>query len=612
MKGNRNILILGFLTALFILAALISESIYFSDFEYRFRTRKFNRVLNEKEKIMEECLKSMKPVLAMEDHHGSINENDLFSKAELNRITILEYIDNKLVYWSDNEFDVPTFINDSIFSGNLVFFQNGWFLPKTIKAGNERIVGLLRIRTEYSFENDIIKSGFEKDFKIPGSVGFSTDKSGSDFQVYNLNNDFLFSLAFPEIKVKTSFIFIPLLLWILSFIAVIIFILELAKLFVAKGKSMLAVVIALFSFFLIYVAFLITGKPHVLFQTELFSPYLFSYNYILPTLGHLLLLSILAAAFSNVFYNHFPLKALKSHNRGNDFLVIIALLIPGALLIILYNLIFNQLVSTSNINFETYRVVEISIFSVAGFTSAILLVLVPVLYLMKIFQAARNIRSGTILFSIIGSLFVIPAAYHNTPGTLIPLSLFYFIVTVSVWRFVQIKIGLFNMAVAFSFIYGIYSLYFITILSEEKTTDNLKIKAVSLSAENDPDAEHLLLDMWPVISKDTILKSMMQSDYFEDDVDKIERYLQENYFEGYWNNFNFNIIICRNDESLNVGPGNEIFENCHSFFDERIKMETNLPVHVADDPLTAVARGAGKIIENLNEYSKVLIRNRRY
>ncbi|MCW8813515.1 MAG: rod shape-determining protein, partial [Chlorobium sp.] len=46
--------------------------------------------------------------------------------------------------------------------------------------------------------------------------------------------------------------------------------------------------------------------------------------------------------------------------------------------------------------------------------------------------------------------------------------------------------------------------------------------------------------------------------------------------------------------------------------DERLRMETNLPVHIADDPLTAVARGAGKVIENLNEYSKVLIRNRRY
>ncbi|HMN48769.1 MAG TPA: rod shape-determining protein [Ignavibacteriaceae bacterium] len=46
--------------------------------------------------------------------------------------------------------------------------------------------------------------------------------------------------------------------------------------------------------------------------------------------------------------------------------------------------------------------------------------------------------------------------------------------------------------------------------------------------------------------------------------------------------------------------------------DERIRMETSLPVHVAEDPLTAVVRGAGKVIDNLNHYSKVLIRNRRY
>ena len=46
--------------------------------------------------------------------------------------------------------------------------------------------------------------------------------------------------------------------------------------------------------------------------------------------------------------------------------------------------------------------------------------------------------------------------------------------------------------------------------------------------------------------------------------------------------------------------------------DERIRMETNLPVHVAEDPLTAVVRGAGKVIDNLNRFSKVLIRNRRY
>jgi rod shape-determining protein MreB len=46
--------------------------------------------------------------------------------------------------------------------------------------------------------------------------------------------------------------------------------------------------------------------------------------------------------------------------------------------------------------------------------------------------------------------------------------------------------------------------------------------------------------------------------------------------------------------------------------DERIRMETKLPVHVADDPLTAVVRGTGRSIENINKYSKVFIRKRTY
>jgi rod shape-determining protein MreB len=46
--------------------------------------------------------------------------------------------------------------------------------------------------------------------------------------------------------------------------------------------------------------------------------------------------------------------------------------------------------------------------------------------------------------------------------------------------------------------------------------------------------------------------------------------------------------------------------------DDRIRIETNLPVHVAEDPLTAVVRGTGKVIDDFNEFSNVLIRNRRY
>jgi rod shape-determining protein MreB and related proteins len=46
--------------------------------------------------------------------------------------------------------------------------------------------------------------------------------------------------------------------------------------------------------------------------------------------------------------------------------------------------------------------------------------------------------------------------------------------------------------------------------------------------------------------------------------------------------------------------------------DARIRLETNLPVHVAEDPLTAVARGAGAIMENLHKYSKVILKGKKY
>ena len=46
--------------------------------------------------------------------------------------------------------------------------------------------------------------------------------------------------------------------------------------------------------------------------------------------------------------------------------------------------------------------------------------------------------------------------------------------------------------------------------------------------------------------------------------------------------------------------------------DERLRLETQLPVHVSEDPLTAVVRGTGRILENINKYSKVLIKSKRY
>jgi rod shape-determining protein MreB len=45
--------------------------------------------------------------------------------------------------------------------------------------------------------------------------------------------------------------------------------------------------------------------------------------------------------------------------------------------------------------------------------------------------------------------------------------------------------------------------------------------------------------------------------------------------------------------------------------DKRLREETNLPVIAAEDPLTCVVRGTGKVLENMQLFSKVLMRSRR-
>ncbi len=489
----------------------------------------------------------------------------------------MEYVGKKLVYWSDNRFDVPVFPDDSLFAKPLIFIQNGWFLPKTVQTGNETIVGLLRIYTDYGFENDLIINGFEKNFRLPANTRLSTGKEQSEFHIHNDEGRFLFALLFDENRVNTSFILFPMFLWIASFILFLFLIMSFVRSFIRKGHNILAVCICFLIFLLFYSLILITGKPEVFYRTELFSIYRFTLNEIIPSLGHLLIISILISVFSYVFYKYLPLNRSSEEKSGTDNILLILLLIPAALLFLGYHAIFSRLIFTSNINFETFKVLDLNELSIAGFGSILLLFMVPVFYLQKIFRFLGRLETRSVILASLISVIVFIAAYYSKPGMLIPLSLFYFAIVVCIWISEKRNAGLFNKTVTFSLVLGLYSLYLITTLSEQKTNENLRIQAVTYSTDNDPEAEHLLIDMWPEMSDDTLLSEMMKVEYFgRDDVEVISDYLHETYFYGYLANFNFNIVLCRSDESLRIGRTDVVYKNCFDFFMERIRQNGHL------------------------------------
>jgi signal transduction histidine kinase len=569
-KHSRVSLIV--LAIILAIAAIAAESLYFSDFEYNLMTRRFNRILREKEKIMKECLDRLQYELAREQLNESISKENIFSIAKRNGITILEYFDKTLVHWSDNNFDVPAVPDDSLFLKPLIFMQNGWFLPEGRQTGNQEFIGLLRIRTDYSYENDIVRSGFNKDFRIPDEVKLSRNQSDSGFNVYNSQGNFLFSLAFPETKANTLFIIIPLILWISVLGFIILLSLNLAVCIDKSGKALTALAILTGIFIIIYLFILFLKGPAVFMRTQLFSPFIFYLNKIVPSLGHLLLLGIFTALISYRFYNSTLLTEDGYKIKLSKQIFLIFILVASAVILCLFHNVFTQLVLNSNINFETYKVLKLSFLSVIGFVSMILMVLVPVFMLLKVVRSVHDISLKQTLLLVFPSFIIIIVFFHRDLITLTVIALFWLLLILIAFIAHRRHIGLFNSTIFFSILFGLYSLYVITVNSESKINENIKVQALSFSTENDPLAEHLILDMWPVLKNDTTLYRMMTEEDFnmsQNNVDRITSYLTETYFTGYWGSFNINIVLCRKDQQLRVGTSDEDFEDCFDFFNGR-------------------------------------------
>ncbi len=573
MGGKKIRVLIVAVTILLVLLSIAAESAYFSGFEYRYRTRRFNKILHKKEKIIEECLKGIRLALESSTNEPAPTrgEEKLFKIAAKNGITILEYVNDRLVYWSDNEFNVPGIINTGFYDNSLISIQNGWFLAKTERSGNELFVGLHRLYYNYGFENDIINNGFADDYRLPENSKPGRDPSDSGYHIYTSEGSYLFSIIYPETGNITKFIIIPALMWSAVLLLLIIITNELVRELVGRGYKNRAVLACLLVFAVIYTAILVSGKPASLLKTELFSHYRFTMNSIIPSPGHLLVLSLLLSVWSYVFYRYsgFPGDFCRL-NRGR-YLCLTIMLIPGSILFLVYHVILNHLVFNSTINFEPYKVLNLDLFSLAGFFSLLLLVIVPYLYVLKVLRNSNITSMRNIAPAVLTSSLIFPVFLYNEPLMLAGLFMFYLLSVLFLWLVSHRKEISFYMTVLYSLISGLYFLLVISFLSERKTTEIIKIQAVTHSTENDPEAEHLLLDMWPVISGDTILAELMKVDYFDrSDFDSIYRYLSDSYFRGYWGNFNFNIILCGKNDSLRIGDRTGRYEECFGFFEDRM------------------------------------------
>lgn len=568
---RRKILITASMLLVFIAMALFAGYLYNSPFEHKFRTKRFNRILERKEYLTGKCLLDLKERL---EKGGSIDQESgsrIFKVINREGITILEYLDRKLAYWSDNSFEVPVVYSDTLFSKQFIFIHNGWFLTHRIRSGRETWIALLRVRSEYGFENKLVSNGFPEAFRLPPGTGLAPPGS-TPYDISTSDGLKLFSLVFPAERKISFFTLFPLLLWTAAFLLLIYLAVLCAEALADRGRHLHSFLFILASLSLIYILITLKGPPGALRNTGLFTGYQFSLPVVIPSLGHLIVLSVLVCSLSLFFFRNIPVNVLPEGGRRISVARFVFLLAPGALFFAVYHYLFIKIVFDSNIVFEPYRLLEVSWYTVAGYTAIYLLAAAPVLYLVKVF---RNVAAVTTVTSFaislgVSLLIILPLMVFGI-SPFLP-ALFFSLFCITLFAAYRKKASGFNIAIFLSLIFSIYALYFVISLSDEKSVARKKVLAVTYSSEHDPEAEHLLINLWPAISADSTLAGMVSKDLTTQwEIDSITYYLHNRYFNGYWGNFSLSVVSCRDDSPLWISSEEKMVDNCFGFFRERIE-----------------------------------------
>jgi two-component system nitrogen regulation sensor histidine kinase NtrY len=553
----------------------LSDRISFYSFRQFTLSKRFQEDLYSKEFKLDDLLDNWENKIDSfkeEDYFAALLEESLktFSKEGL---MLLVYRNDSLKFWSDNSLPVGLYYDESLFKDPAVFLGNGWFLKKEKTFGETRLVGLLLIKTAYSYENKFLKNEFNKDFWLPSATRIFRG-TNTKFPVYNSIGDYLFSLDFKNIpKYSTTQLYISLFSYIAG---IILFLISLRFVLISIGsqvrKNQFFPLFAIILILLNLVLIRLKVPPH-LGSLALFSPFQFAVSEWFSSLSDMLITSFILFFLAYNFYMEFNIGMNIPENR--KFARYVLSFVGILLLAVYFNAIvsvIHNLVMHSSITFETYKVLNISIYTFIGlliiafffatfalFTDKFILMVRPV-------NSLRELLIVTLLFGLFCGLVSLNTPAPFDPVTyIVATSIFLILLVIRYRNKFQYTYSTFVLLV---FIFTIITVYQLMVFSSAKNKATMQVMAVDLAAEHDPIAELLLGEMEDKIASDTTLRIMVTGTDLDEEL--VFDYLTRKYFNGFWENYDLQFTICDPLDNVYVEPPVDSLFHCYGFFDNMI------------------------------------------
>ncbi|MBN1926197.1 MAG: HAMP domain-containing histidine kinase [Prolixibacteraceae bacterium] len=559
------------LLAVFLGLSVIAEKILFSENYKLGMLDNFNEQVIKKQEKANDIISKISNNINPSDSTGynhffeTLWQGSLFKDEGIGIVVTHE---DSIIYWSDQSIAFPE-LRYNLKAG-LLKLPNGWYLH-SVSQGNDLLVhSLVLIKFEYPIDNDFLNNRFAKGFNLPVDYKIQEEISDDAHPVFDSDNEFLFAVKPGTINCVYPMLFFPVLLYLLALLMFLWLLYRISAHFLHRFPllKLVALFVVLSGLYLLVNYFKI---PFCIYQLSLFSPKWFAFTSFWPSLGNFLLFSLLIFYWAILFYRTFDLSyKIKSGSVYNTISLLTGFFLLGVFFIYIRFLFFT-LVMNSGISFAVYRIEELNVYSFYGFLALGFLLLAFLLTALKFIQVFRKHISIGRFFLLLSIVFIALTVicYFIDVEKDIRLNMFYYFISATcilVNRKGVLSHRL-TLTVIVVFLFTLFSISLLFRFVEHHENEVQETMAINLSAEHDPTAELFLHDIDKGIKIDTLLENIMLPPF-----ENIDEYLRKNHFDGYFREYDFQVTICYETDSLLIQPGN-ITRPCFPFFEEMIENE---------------------------------------
>ncbi|MBN2523548.1 MAG: GHKL domain-containing protein [Bacteroidales bacterium] len=496
---------------------------------------------------------------------------EIIQKLDHEDIILFRYINNQLVYWSSNA--IPVFENypDTLFNLRMIKIFNSYY--HVISSDNDSVknVGLIRIKNRYPYENDFLPTGFNPDFRLPRDTKISFQPENG-YDIHDMEGNYLFGIILPDRMndktprsgIATVFLFLGLIL--LGYYLYIVL-----KNLADKKKRLTTIPIVIF--FISILRIIQLGLKLNIDSFALFDPFIYADSLFVPSLGDLLLNSLLILFYAILICRVIGVNNIQGNiSKGRQTFYFVFYNLLALIFFIHAHYFFHSLIFNSNMSFQPNAIDRLSIYSLISFLInginfyALGIVLIWVIkHTILLKSVFRNLQ----VFFITSALIFIVLFVTGYPIDFISIVSYLLFFLLFLWfSYKNYNLSGYSFLVVFVLFFSVYSLLYIMHEAGKKEDMIRKSLAYSLTNEHDPVAEYLFEELSQDIKNDTSISSYLNRKKIN--IDKFYNYLSKNYFTGYWNKYNLQITLCGPTDSVLIEIPDYRWFYCYGFFDDII------------------------------------------